>query len=79
MSAESPKVRAGRFGWLCASNNGDCLCDTLGVIQQRDFGASHGRIHTRPVPEADERFRCPRAGEGTSALTFTLARADART
>jgi hypothetical protein len=28
------RVRAGRFGWLCASNNGECLCDTLVRKQQ---------------------------------------------
>jgi len=25
----APKVRAGRFGWLCVSNNGDCFCDNF--------------------------------------------------
>jgi hypothetical protein len=29
------KVRAGRLGWLCVSNNGDCLCDTLDEQQER--------------------------------------------
>jgi hypothetical protein len=28
------KVRAGGSGWRCASNNGDCLCDTLGQIRR---------------------------------------------
>jgi hypothetical protein len=28
------KVHAARFGWLCASNNGECLCDTLRLTRE---------------------------------------------
>jgi hypothetical protein len=42
----------------------------VGIIQQRDFGESRGRIHARPLVDADDPLRCPTAAEVTSALVM---------
>ena len=39
-----------------------------GVIQQRAFDESRGRIRARPVVVADDPFCCPTAADATSAL-----------
>jgi hypothetical protein len=41
-----------------------------GVIQQRHVGEPSGRIHSRPVVDSDDPFRCPTTDEATSALVM---------
>jgi hypothetical protein len=40
---QSPR---GRFGWLCVTNNGDCLCDDLPATEETltDGGTSRMKL-----------------------------------
>jgi hypothetical protein len=49
------------------SSHGACVA-AAGVIQQRTFDESRGRIRARPVVVADDPFCCPTAADATSAL-----------
>jgi hypothetical protein len=68
--------RAGRFGWLCASHNGECLCDTLGACQRlpRSTGAAlrGGRLLFSYRPRSSSRrlsLRWPPREEPTEPPT----------